>query len=176
MYISERVSLETHLKHVHRHMCDTGLSKMSVSVMSTAGLDDSSTTEMHGSNQTLHNMFQVLCLCVWQHVAWHNGISSGGPFFLNSVITFSQYSNSDKLLSCFIAAMSSIQKAMMSFDFIASISMVGKPLDTVIRLSNSMQDPICDLVKASKHVMTVIWRLKRGDSTYYDEILEAAVP
>ena len=36
-------------------MCDIGVSKISVSVMTTTSADDSLTVVMHGSNQPLHN-------------------------------------------------------------------------------------------------------------------------
>ena len=43
-----------HLQHVHRHMYDTRVGKMSVFVMQTG---NSLTTVSNGSNQTLYNSF-----------------------------------------------------------------------------------------------------------------------
>ena len=55
LYMSETVSLGIHMKHVQRYMCDIGMGKMSVSVMTT----------MPGSNETLHNtLWNVLPLVV----------------------------------------------------------------------------------------------------------------
>ena len=58
-----------------------------------------------------------------------------------------------------------------------SLCVVGKPLDTLNPLSNSMQDPKCDLVRASEHAIALHEALlqKRDDALYYDEIWEAAV-
>ena len=53
--------LRIYLKHVHRHVCDIEMGKMSVSVMITAS-PDSLTMLMHGSNQMLHSMWNVLPL------------------------------------------------------------------------------------------------------------------
>ena len=40
-YICRKVSLEIHLKHVHRRMCDIEIGKISVSVTTTTSRDDS---------------------------------------------------------------------------------------------------------------------------------------
>ena len=75
---------------------------------------------------------------------------------------------------------SSLHKAIQSFDFIIALCVVGKPLDTLNPLSNSMQDPTCDLVKASEHAMALHVvcfknRRKKDDVQYYDEIWDAAI-
>ena len=58
-----------------------------------------------------------------------------------------------------------------------SLCVVEKPLDTLNPLSNSMQDPTCDLVRASEHAIALheVSLQKRDDAQYYDEIWEAAV-
>ena len=48
--LSETVSMGIQLKHVPRRMFDTGVGKMSVSVMTITSLDDNLTTAKHGSN------------------------------------------------------------------------------------------------------------------------------
>ena len=55
LYMSETVSLGTHLKHVHRKGCDIRVGKMSVSCMTISHPADSLTGVTHGSKQTLHN-------------------------------------------------------------------------------------------------------------------------
>ncbi|MBV2113370.1 MAG: DUF4371 domain-containing protein [Candidatus Thiodiazotropha sp. (ex Ctena orbiculata)] len=71
---------------------------------------------------------------------------------------------------------SSLHKAILSFDFVIALCVVGKPLDTLNPLSNSMQDPACDLVKASEHAVSLrdVLLQKRDDATYFDEIWEEA--
>ena len=46
---------------------------------------------------------------------------------------------------------SSLQKAVLSFDFVVALCCVSGPLDTLNPLTDSMQDPQCDLVKAAQH-------------------------
>lgn len=71
---------------------------------------------------------------------------------------------------------SSFHKAILTFDFIIALCVAGKPLDILTPLSNAMQDPTCDLVKASDHAMALqdVLLQKRGEVQYYDEIYEAA--
>ena len=60
---------------------------------------------------------------------------------------------------------SSLHKAFLSFDFVIAHCVVGKPLDTLNPLLNSMQDPVCDLVKASEHAVSlrdVLLKKKKG--------------
>ena len=72
---------------------------------------------------------------------------------------------------------SSLHQAILPFDFIIALCVVGKPLDTLNPLSNSMQDSTCDLVKASEHAMAFheVLLQKRDDVQYYDEIWDAAI-
>ena len=72
---------------------------------------------------------------------------------------------------------SSLHKAILSFDFIIALCVVGKPLDTINPRSNSMQDATCDLVKASEHAMALheVLLQKKDDVQYYDEIGDAAI-
>ena len=44
------------MKHVHRHMCDLRVGKISVTVMTTASPYGCLPTAMDGCNETLHNM------------------------------------------------------------------------------------------------------------------------
>ena len=73
---------------------------------------------------------------------------------------------------------SSLHKAILSFDFIIALCVVGKPLDTLKPLSNSMQDPgTCNLVKASEPAMVLheFCFKKRDGVQSYDEIWDAAI-
>ena len=71
---------------------------------------------------------------------------------------------------------SSLQRAMLSFDFVIALCVVSKPLNLLNPLSDSMQDPTCDLVKASKHALVLegMLRQKRVSHEYYNEIWQKA--
>ena len=60
--MSDTLSLGIQLKHVHRCMCDKGVGKMPVWVMTTMSPDDRLTTVTHESNQMLHNVWNVQSL------------------------------------------------------------------------------------------------------------------
>ena len=60
-YMSETVSLGIHLTHVHRHMCDIRVGKMSVPVMTTTSLDVSLTVETMKRCTTRRGMFCHSC-------------------------------------------------------------------------------------------------------------------
>ena len=56
------------MKCVHRNMCDIGVDKQLVSVMTITSRDDHLTTGTHGNNQTLHNTWSnVLPLMLQYH-------------------------------------------------------------------------------------------------------------
>ena len=67
---------------------------------------------------------------------------------------------------------SSLHKVILSFDFVIALCLVGKLIDTLNPLSNSMQDPACDLVKASEHAVSLrdVLFQTRNDARYLDEI------
>lgn len=72
---------------------------------------------------------------------------------------------------------SALQKAMMSFDFVISLCVVSGPLDFLNPLSDSMQDPNCDLVKASDHALSIHGLLgeKRSSIDYFNQLWQKSV-
>ena len=54
MYMSETVSLEIHLKHVHSHVCDIGVGEMSVSVTTPTSPGDGLKTAWTQPNAVQH--------------------------------------------------------------------------------------------------------------------------
>lgn len=76
-----------------------------------------------------------------------------------------------------VSSAAAFQKAMLSFDFIIALCAVSGPLDILNPLSDSMQDPNCDLVKASDHALTLhgLLQEKRNDQAAYDSIWQKSV-
>ncbi|XP_053381948.1 52 kDa repressor of the inhibitor of the protein kinase-like [Mercenaria mercenaria] len=72
---------------------------------------------------------------------------------------------------------SSLQKAVLSFDFVVALCCVSGPLDTLNPLTDSMQDPQCDLVKAAQHAKVLHGLLaeRRNDIGYFGGLWEKAV-
>ena len=72
---------------------------------------------------------------------------------------------------------SSVQKAVLSFDFVVALCCDSGPLDTLNSLMDSMQDPQCDLVKAAQHAKILYGLLseRRNDNMYFGGIWEKTV-
>ncbi|MES9884352.1 MAG: DUF4371 domain-containing protein, partial [Sedimenticola sp.] len=70
----------------------------------------------------------------------------------------------------------SYDRAIHSFDFVIALCCVGGPLEYLTPLSNMMQAPDCDLVRASAYASNLIELLltKRNDTDYFDELWASA--